>query len=335
MTDPKQIKRNKCEVLPERVLIIDQLNLFFRSYIVNPSLSKNGDPIGGLMGSIKSLQKVIRETSPDKVVICWDGPGGSKKRKLVHKEYKAGRKPLRLNRDIRHLSEDEEMKNKIWQQTRLIEYFEQMPVIQLMYPDIEADDIIAYVARMPAYKGKQKIILSSDKDFFQLLDNETILNRPIQKEILNKNMILEKFGIHPTNFTLARAMVGDRSDNLEGVGGIGLATVTKRFPFLSEEKTYSLEDIISFSKKRFEETNMKAYSNLLDKKDIFYRNYKMMQLYSPSLSIGVKKSIKEICCSETNSFSKTEIRKMMIQDGFGDYDWSSLFQNFNRMTLKK
>ena len=52
--------------MPERVLIIDQLNLFFRSYIVNPSLSKNGDPIGGLMGSIKSLQKVVRETSPDK-----------------------------------------------------------------------------------------------------------------------------------------------------------------------------------------------------------------------------------------------------------------------------
>ena len=70
----------------KRVLIVDQLNLFFRNYIVNPSISNNGAPIGGLRGCLQSLQKVVRESKPDMVVICWDGHGGSKKRKTIKKD---------------------------------------------------------------------------------------------------------------------------------------------------------------------------------------------------------------------------------------------------------
>ena len=73
--------------LQKRVLIIDQLNLFFRNYIVNPSLSTDGIPIGGLRGCMQSLQKVVRESKPDMIVICWDGEGGSKKRKLLKKDF--------------------------------------------------------------------------------------------------------------------------------------------------------------------------------------------------------------------------------------------------------
>ena len=72
----------------KRVLIIDQLNLFFRNYIVNPSLSVNGNPIGGLKGCIQSLQKLIRETKPDQVYICWDGAGGQQKESLSRKIIK-------------------------------------------------------------------------------------------------------------------------------------------------------------------------------------------------------------------------------------------------------
>ena len=63
-----------------RVLIIDALNLMLRNYIVNPSLSSNGQPIGGLKGFLQSLQKLCRETKPNAVVIAWDGQGLS----LIH-----------------------------------------------------------------------------------------------------------------------------------------------------------------------------------------------------------------------------------------------------------
>ena len=97
-------------------MIIDGLNTYLRNYIVNPSLSTNGDPIGGLKGFLGSLQKLSRELKPDQIIVAWDGPGGSQRRKTVNKNYKEGRKPIRLNRSVKLLTEEENVKNKIWQQ---------------------------------------------------------------------------------------------------------------------------------------------------------------------------------------------------------------------------
>ena len=136
-----------------------------RAYIVDPSLSTNGEPIGGFKGSIKILQKLVRMTKPNEIVIVWDGPDGSRKRRSIDKGYKEGRKPLRLNRSIHNLTDDELLQNKVWQQTRAIEYFNEMPIIQTMLPEVEADDVISYLTRMPYYDGWQKVIVSNDKDF--------------------------------------------------------------------------------------------------------------------------------------------------------------------------
>ena len=320
--------------MSKRLLIIDQLNLFFRSYIVNPSVSLNGHPIGGLVGVVKSLQKICRETRPDKIIICWDGMGGSKKRKLMKKDYKAGRKPLRLNRDIRNLTEAEEKSNKVWQLQRVVEYYNSMPTIQFMFDGIEADDIIGYVAGLKEYQDWQKIIVSSDKDFYQLLgDEQTVLYRPIQKEILNKNRIIEKFGIHPNNFALARAMVGDKSDNLGGVGNMGLKTAAKRFPFLIEEEFKTTSEVVEYCEKALVDKKLKAYENVVRNKNIFERNYQMMQLYTPSLSIEAKKHVRKALSESRLEFNKTSIIKMMTIDGFDDLDWSELQASFRRMVL--
>ena len=317
----------------KRLLIIDQLNLFFRSYIVDPSLSTNGQPIGGLKGVIKSLQKIIRETKPDQVAICWDGPGGSSKRKIMSKGYKDGRKPPRLNRGARVLTESEEKTNKTWQLHRLTEYFNEMPLIQFMFSGVEADDVIAYLARHKYYEDWQKVIVSSDKDFYQLLDEKTVIYRPVQKQVLNMNNLLKDFNIHPNNFAIARAMVGDKSDNLEGVGGIGLATAYKRFPFLSREEPSTLTDILDHCKLQLKERKLKAYENVVGNSDILKRNYKMMQLYAPMLDITAKKVIHETIENVTFAFNKTETIKMMTQDGFGEINFHELFAFFNKIIV--
>lgn len=317
----------------KRVLIVDQLNLFFRNYIVNPSISTDGAPIGGLRGCIQSLQKVIRESRPDMVVICWDGAGGSKKRKLIKKDYKAGRKPIRLNRAIRNMSDDEETDNKFWQQSRLVDYYNQIPVIQFMFESTEADDIIAYVSKHKLLEDYDKIILSSDKDFFQLLDDKTVLYRPVQKEILNKNNIVDKFSIHPTNFAMARAIAGDKSDNIEGIPGVGLKTISRRFPFLKEGKTKTFSDVITHCKKELENGEIKAYRNILESEDVLKRNYQMMQLYAPLLSIDEKNLVNATLQDPDQTFNKTELIKMMIKDGFGEINFVDLFRHFNKIAL--
>jgi len=312
----------------KRVLIVDALNMYFRAYIVDPSLSSNGQPVGGFKGFLKILNKLVREISPDQIVICWDGPGGSRKRKSVNKGYKEGRSPIRLNRDIRNLTEAEELNNKIWQQTRLYEYLNEMPIVQFMFEDIEADDLISYVVNSPHFSDDQKVIVSSDKDFFQLLDDHTILYRPVQKEVLNKNSVVEKFNIHPNNFALARAMTGDKSDNLAGVGGVGLATISKRIPFLTEEKSYTIEEVLEHC--RNVDSKLKCFSSILDGEETIRQNYKLMQLYSPSISVQVKQQMHGVLEENVPQFNKTKVRTMFIQDGIGELILTDLFTNFKK-----
>ena len=265
-----------------RVLIIDALNMFLRAYIVDPSLSTNGEPIGGFKGSLKIVQKLVRMTKPNEIVIVWDGPNGSQKRRSLDKNYKAGRKPIRLNRNVKALTENEEMQNRIWQQQRSIEYFNEMPIVQVMLPEVEADDVISYLTRMSYYDGWQKVIVSNDKEFSQLCDAATVGYRPTSDVVYNKKKIVEELGVHPRNMALARALVGDASDNLPGIKAVGFKTIQRRLGFLGAEKDYTIDDIVSYCEKV--DKKLKFHDNILEGQERIAHNYKMMQLYSPMLS---------------------------------------------------
>lgn len=316
----------------ERLLIVDGYNFFIRSYIVDPSLSTNGSPIGGLKGVIKSLQKVCREIRPDKIIVCWDGQGGSKKRRLMNKQYKEGRKPIRLNRGNSTLSESDERYNKIWQQQRLIEYYNSMPVIQFMFDSIEADDIIAYVTKLEQFEDWQKVIVSSDKDFYQLLDDKTVIYRPVQKKFVNKVRLMEDFNIHPNNFSIARAMCGDSSDNLKGVKGAGMKTVAKRFPFLKEEESFMIDSVISYAKSQIE-SKIKLYKSVVEGEDLILANYQIMQLYVPTLTMDAKRQIRYICNQANPGFNQTMIKTMMLKDGFGEINFEELFALLRKISF--
>ena len=318
----------------KRVLIVDALNAYLRAYIVDPSLSTNGQPIGGLKGFIKILQKLVRETKPDNIIIAWDGPDGSRKRKTMDKNYKAGRKPIRLNRAIRNLTEDEELANKMWQQKRIIEYMNEMPIIQVLIPQIEADDIISYVTQMQHYDGWQKIIVSNDRDFMQLCDDETVLWRPTANEMLNTKRIVETTGVHPRNMALARAMAGDASDNLPGIKGAGLKTIQKRLPFLSEDKDYNIPDVLDYCVKSTKGSRVQFYNNVIENKKLVEHNYKMMQLYAPQMSVQAKQFTQEAVENFECDFNRTELIRMMREDGFGELNWEDLKSQLNKINYE-
>jgi len=315
-----------------RILIIDCMNLYLRSYIVDPSVSSNGNPIGGLKGFLKTFQKICRETKPTKIFLVWDGAGGSRRRRSIDKNYKSGRRPLRLNRGIRNLSESEEVYNKFWQQVQLIEYLNLMPVSQFVFDEVEADDVIAFVAQNRKFKNQQKIIVSSDKDFYQLCGNETVIYRPTQKEIVNKNDILNRYKIHPSNFVLARALSGDKSDGIKGIGGAGLKTVAKRFPFLSEEKVCTINELVEFC--QGVEAPLIVHNNIMKNPNIIKKNYKMMQLTAPSLSAKVCGKINYVIDNCELIYNRMEFKKMMFYDGFGDWDHNDLDIIFRKIIFE-
>jgi len=318
--------------MTERSLIIDGTNIFYRAYVVNPSLSNSGLPVGGLVGFLKSLQKLIREMKPTKVFVCWDGAGGSSRRRSVVSSYKEGRKAIRLNRSTGvSLSLEEENQSKLRQIMRLFEYLDNLPLIQLMHDGVEADDMISILCQ--ELRGEQKIIVSSDKDFYQLLDDETIIYRPVQAVFKTKKDIVEEFQIHPNNFALARAVSGDKSDNLQGVKGAGLKTLAKRFPFLVEEKDYSLTDLVDACEEA--ENKLKIHEGIIDNYDKILKNYKIMQLYVPNVSFQVRDIVKNAKENYSRYYNKTEIVKMMFTDGFPQISWSDLFAHSNRIASIK
>jgi len=300
----------------KRLLIIDGQNMFIRNYVMSPQLDINGNPIGGLTGFMRSLQKEVRRAKPDRVVVCWEGPGGSQKRREKNKNYKLGRKAPRLNREYEFATPEEERENKYEQLVRLTEYLERLPVLQLSLENVEADDIIAWLCHCNEYSEWQKLIISNDKDFIQLCDDKTVLVRPGKnEEVLNKNNVLEQYNIHPRNFAWARAITGDKSDNLEGVKGLGLATVAKRFSFLSENKDYTLEDILTHAKNN--NSKIKAYQNVLDSEEIIASNYEIMQLYTSTISSQGVQKLKYAVKNDGVTLNRSEIRKMLLKDGIG------------------
>ncbi len=315
----------------KKVMIIDGLNMFLRSYIVVPSMDKHGAPNGGTYGFMKSLQKICGMFQPDEIIVCWDGEGGSQKRKEIDKNYKAGRKPVRFNRRLIDLSPEESDKNKYNQQLRLMEYLNDLPIIQTMIDYIEADDVISYVVQHEKYADWEKVIVSSDKDFYQLISDKTKLYRPIQDDLVDYPSLIENFKIHPKNFALARSLVGDKSDNLPGVPRVGLKTVSGKFPFLKESKQYEVEDIMRHCEKL--DKMLKVHENILEHSRLVEKNYKIMQLYSPTISYLHQKQINFSLEEFEPKLEKLELIKKLHYDGINAGSFNVLFNSVKKITL--
>ena len=113
-----------------RVLLVDGMNTFMRSYSAIPTMDDDGKHIGGMAGFMKSLGLAIRSFKPTRVVVVFDGKGGSMRRRKLYKEYKSHRKPYtRLNRTYDLITEQQEQDNMKFQLVSLVEMLDHMPVL--------------------------------------------------------------------------------------------------------------------------------------------------------------------------------------------------------------
>jgi len=189
--------------------------------------------------------------------------------------------------------------------------------------NVEADDIIAWLCHCHEYSSWQKVIISSDKDFLQLCDDKTVLIRPGKnEEILNKHKVLEDYDIHPRNFALARAIVGDKSDNLDGVRGMGLKTVAKRFSFLSEDRDYALSDVLQHAKDN--KNKVKVFQKVLESEEVIALNYEIMQLYISTISSQGIHKLKYAIENDGLILNRTNIRTMLLSDGIATLNINEL-----------
>lgn len=312
-----------------KTLVIDGLNTFIRSWSTAPNLNDNGDHIGGIVGTLKSIGYAIRTLNPTRVVIVFDGKNGSSSRKEIFSGYKADRGKnkikMRLNRAATvEMNPEEESESMKRQMVGLGELLSTLPVSIMIYDGIEADDVMAYIATQLKKEDEKVIIMSSDKDFLQLVNKDVSVYSPSKKKVYNIPEVIEEFGIHPHNFINFRMIDGDKSDSINGISGLGLKTILKSFPLLADEEVHTTESMLEFIKQQPKKT--KAHDLFENNLEILKRNRKLMQLSEPEFSGNLRMKIIDRFNEPTLKFSKQEFLKVglktRILDSFPNItDW--------------
>lgn len=281
------------------ILLVDGLNTFLRCFMANPAMDENGNHTGGVVGFLKSIGYGIKLLAPTRCIVVFDGFGGSYKRRKIFPEYKENRKgKIRLNRAYEENSsgsgEEQQMKKQF---ARLLHYLQVLPINMLSIDHVEADDVIAYLATDHFKESKKVYIMSSDKDFLQLCTDNVCVYSPTKKRIYGPAEVLAEYQIHPNNFVLFRAMDGDASDNIDGVGRAGPKTIVKHFPWLSDEKPHQIDELVSHAENL--RNKYIVMENIASKKSILERNVALMQLRDSALT-----TIAQLHCNECLALNK-------------------------------
>ena len=299
--------------LNDRVLIVDGLNTFIRSFAVNPAINEDGLHIGGMMGFLKSLRYTCDILKPSRCIVVFDGKGGSKRRQKIYPEYKGTRKvKRRLNRNVdwgtAPADEQQSMKQ---QMGRLVEYLEQLPLTLVSVDGIEADDTMAYISQQLLPKS-DCILMSTDKDFLQLVDDRVKVWSPTKKKLYNKQAVLEEYGIHSQNILTYRILDGDKSDNIGGIKGAGLKTVKKFLPGILDDQKFTAKDLLEFAEKS--DGKIKFLENIKKSSNIIKRNYLLMQLQNVDIPNHTKMKIQGAVNGKVPQLIKYKFQTMFIKD---------------------
>lgn len=210
----------------KRLAVIDGKSIFYRGYYAMPGLSlPDGTPTGGVFGFASIAIELLKKLEPDYVAVAWDKPKTNiRKRREIYPEYKAGRKPAPAD------------------------FYAQVPILHELldafgWPfyeldDYEADDILGAFAKQATEKGIETYLLTSDLDSLQLISPTTkvyaIKNGLSNLEEFDVDAFEKKYGIEVEQFLDYKSLVGDSSDNLPGVPGVGPKSATE---LLQEFKT--------------------------------------------------------------------------------------------------
>jgi len=214
-------------------LLVDGYNMAFRAFYGMPELTRSdGFPTGALHGWVKTMWRLQDQEKPDGMLVFFD-LGGSLDRLALHPEYKAQRKetPEPLEKQIPVIKD----------LTRA------MGLVGIELDGVESDDLLASQARMLANAGHEVLIVSADKDFAQCVDDRIRIllppptaNPKLGWRLLDVAGVKEKFGVPPSQIAEYLALIGDTSDNIPGISGVGPKTAVKWF-----EEFQTLEGIIA------------------------------------------------------------------------------------------
>ncbi|UQZ87865.1 DNA polymerase I [Deltaproteobacteria bacterium Smac51] len=197
------------------IYLMDASAFIHRSFHAIRNLTtKDGRPTGAAYGFTATVLKLLKDKKPQALAVVFDSRGPSRRHE-IYPEYKANRGPM-----------DEDL---AVQQAPIREIVAALGLYGLERPGFEADDLIAVATRFFSDQGREVVIVSSDKDFYQLLSDRVSMYDPDPKKdsALTQAAFMERFGVEPASFLEMQALMGDSSDNIPGVPKVGEKTAQK------------------------------------------------------------------------------------------------------------
>lgn len=235
-----------------KILIIDGSSLFFRAFYALPLLkNKKGMYTNAIYGFISMVENAIDKINPDYIAVCFDKKGRTFRHE-IYKDYKGTRQktPSELEQQ--------------WPLVRKI--LDYMNIVTIDSPVYEADDIAGTLAQKASEKNFEVYLLTGDKDYFQLVDKNTkvLLTRKgiSDIDIVDEEYLKEKYNLRANQFIDLKGLMGDSSDNIPGVPGVGEKTGLKLlYDFENLEGVYENLDQVSGKKlkEKLEENKAQAF----------------------------------------------------------------------------
>src|SRR5688500_5099863 len=196
-----------------RLVLVDGSSYLYRAFHAIPPLStKAGEPTNAVLGVVNMLYKLLDEEKPQRMAVVFDAPGKTFRDDL-YAEYKANRPPM-----------PDELRTQV---EPLLEAIKGMGICLLRIEGVEADDVIGTLARQAVGAGSSTIISTGDKDLAQLVDEHVTLVNTMDNTTLDRDRVIQKFGVTPEQIIDYLALVGDSIDNIPGIPGVGPKTAVK------------------------------------------------------------------------------------------------------------
>ena len=289
----------------KRLFIIDGYATLYRAHyalIRNPLTTTAGIPTSAVFGFANQVFQLLEEENPDYIVAAFDSKGKNFRHEL-YTDYKANRSAM-----------PDEIQTQL---PYLWELLDGMNIPVLQIEGVEADDIIGTVAKMCEKDNLQCNIVSGDKDFMQLINDKTLLYAPQarrrEKEIFNAQKVSEKWGVGPEHIIDLLGLMGDSSDNVPGVEGVGPVTAKKLIQkFGSMEKIYENIDQIE---------NEKMREKLLNNKDNAFLSKQLVTILT---DVTVDASLSD--------FEKKEVNNTKLESIFKELEFTGLLKKIGSNT---
>lgn len=308
----KNLKESPPRALNDHILLIDGMNTLIRSFSLLKAMNPTGTHVGGMVGFLRSLGYITRIFDPTRIIVVWDGRGGSGNRQNIDPNYKAQRATSRITHWGLYDTKEQEMEALIGQLYRVQDYLECLPVHQLVMEKLEADDIIAYLAKKASTGGKKVTIVSSDKDFLQLIDKNIEIYSPVKKTTFTLENVIDEIGVHPQNYNIVKALLGDNSDNISGIKGLGIKTIVSEWESIKDNPAFTLDDIYTLCEQKLGEK--KVFAKIVHDWNKVQTNYSIMNLHETVLDEGEQAYIIDSLTTPVPDLHTVAFLRLLDQD---------------------